>query len=269
MEKLIKGSEVADSDEGGGKTAFAEFFMAVKKGHGECGDSAFVYSDAEKVVAAVFDGVSGEPGASFASSDAAEAALEYLKGLASAGDKEMQEALSRAHLNIKLGSTTAALLFLSRDGSFVIAGIGDSPIYGISKGEVSLELPLARAVGDGDSILKFFYFRNIVTAVLGGPADSLDVGIRKGKLKKGEVLILASDGLSDNLFIKVDGGFIAESSGKEDLEGLIAKRRGPRELVKLLMGEIARRLEAGKTERKGGVLVPKEDDIAIVALRKL
>ncbi len=269
MEKLICGGDVAGSAHASGKIGFCEFALIVKKGHGECGDSAFVYCDKEILVAAVFDGVSGEPGASFASSDAAKAALSFLKTVKTPSEAAMKEALTKAHLAIRLGATTATILHLAKDGSFMLASIGDSPAYSInSRGALALEMPLARTVGDGDSILKFFYFRNLVTSVLGSLGD-LNVNIRSGKLKKGEILILASDGLSDNLYMEVRGGFVTDSSGKKDLSAIIGKLRSPSALVKKLLSVLEKRILDGRKEGAGRVLAPKEDDIAIAAIRRL
>ena len=268
MEKLIKGRDVTDQESSSGKSSFCQFSVTVKKGHPECGDSAFVFSDDKKLIIGIFDGVSGEPGAEEASSDAAEAALDYLKGLDKAGEKEIKEALSRAHLAINISSTTASLLFLRKDGSFIVAAIGDSPIYGVdSKGKLGLEVPLARTVKDNDSILKYFAFRNYITAALGGPAELLEVSIRSGKLKKGEMFIIASDGLSDNLFVKVKEGYVTDSSGIDDLQSLIRKKNVPSAMVKTLMAEIEKRLSTGRIEKKNSSLVPKEDDIAIAVVK--
>lgn len=269
MEKIIRGEDVRNPEHFTGKTAFCAYSMVIRKGHGECGDSAFVYADDGKVVAAVFDGVSGEPGAALASSDAACATLDYLKKLPQADEDAIKETFTKAHLAIRFGATTAALLFIKEDGSFTIASIGDSPIYSINgKGKLSLELPLARAVGDGDSILKFFYYRNLVTSVLGSPGE-LNLSIRQGKLKKGELFILASDGLSDNLFVKTKGGFVTDSSGEEDLKALVNRKKSPEAIVGRLLSELEKRISKGKVERKGAILVPKEDDIAIIVVKWL
>jgi serine/threonine protein phosphatase PrpC len=267
MEKLIK--KVKAQKGASGKNPFSEFSMMVRKGHSECGDSAFIFSDDKKLVVGIFDGVSGDPGAEVASSDAAEATLKYLKGLDKAKEKDMKEALSKAHLAIKIGSTTGLILFLERDGSFIVASIGDSPVYSITEGKASLELPLARAVKDGDAILKFFAFRNLINAALGGPAEYLNVSIRSGKLKKGEMFILASDGLMDNLFVEVKGGYVTDSSGSADLGSLIRRKKTPAAIVKLLMETIEKRIKVGKVEKKGRVLHPKDDDIAIAVVKRL
>lgn len=268
MQKIIRGTEVSGLVEAAVSNGFSESFCIVKKGHEECGDSAFVYADEDKAILAVFDGVSGEEGASAASSVAAESILSALVPQARISEGKMKEAVLKAHGEIKFGLTTAAILFLEKSGSFLLAGVGDSPVYGINrKGQVSLELPLARNVGDKDSILKFFYFRNLLTSALGGGTPEVSLNLRKGKLGKGEVLILASDGLADNLFVATDDGYVTESSGLADLSSLIGKRKEPEKIVRTLFAEISKRLSVGRVELRKSMLVPKEDDIAIIAVR--
>jgi len=269
MEKLIKGSEVTTQAKAQGKSRFCDFAIFVRKGHPECGDSAFIYSDEDKLVAAVFDGVSGEPGAAFASADAAEAVLAFLKTVPKPSESSMKEALTKAHLAIRIGYTTITLLHMYKDGAFLIASIGDSPVYGIGKdGKIALELPLDRAVKDGDSILKYFAFRNMVTCVLGGQME-LNVHMLSGRLEAGHALVIASDGISDNLFVKVKNGYVADSSGTHDLEKIIGKLRSPKAIVNRLLLVIEKRIRGEKIEDPGRMLVPKEDDLAIIAVRRI
>ena len=269
MEKLILGSGVSDSRSASGKTRFCEFSFVVKKGHSECGDSAFVYCDERKLIAAVLDGVSGDPGAALASSDAANAILDSLKGEETIDQKKLEDAFTKGHCAIRLGSTTVSLLFLKNDGSFVIAGIGDSPIFSIDeKEQISLELPMARIVGDDDSILKFLYFRNMVTSVLGSIGE-IKINIRSGKLKEGETFIIASDGLSDNLFFEVENGYVKDCSGITDLKAILSGKKPAKAITKALIDEIEKRLQKGKIEEKNRLLVPKDDDISIIAIRRI
>jgi serine/threonine protein phosphatase PrpC len=268
MEKLFAGTKITTSATCTAGTGFCDFSLTVKKGHDECGDSAFAYCDDGKVVIGIFDGVSGEPGAASASSAAAAAALAFLKKLARCDEKQMHAALMEAQLALTGGYTTATILFLQKDGSFLIAGVGDSPAYGISaKGAVSLEIPQARPTADDDSIFKFFYFRNLVTSVLGPHGKDVPIQMRKGKLKKGDMILLASDGLSDNLWVKVHDGYVKDGSGTDDLKSLVGRECEPEKMVSLLLKEVAKRIAVGRIEKKGLMLVPKEDDIAIAALR--
>lgn len=244
--------------------------MTVKKCHEECGDSAFAYEDGQKLIIAVLDGVSGEPGAAAASSEAAIALLSFLKKHDKINGTVMKEAFAHAQENVTTGFTTAAVLFLQKSGQFLMAAVGDSPIYGIEKpGEISLELPISRPVGDKDSILKFFTLRNLVTSVLGPSGTDVHINMTSGTFSKGQVLILASDGLTDNLFMETSEGYVTDSSGKQDLKALIGKEHKPQAMVKKLMAEVVKRLKSGRKEKGNGVLVPKQDDIAIAVVRRL
>ncbi|HSB46516.1 MAG TPA: protein phosphatase 2C domain-containing protein [Candidatus Bilamarchaeum sp.] len=262
MERLIAG--VTDSGSASGKCRFGQFSVLVKKGHDDCGDSAFVFSDDDKVIIAVFDGVSGEAGAANASSEAAKAVLGSLRGETKIDAKKMEAALRSAAQKITFGLTTAAVAFIQKDGKFLVAGIGDSPVYGISKNEVSLELPLARAVKDGDAVFKYFYYRNLLTSAIGQDSSG-ELAIRSGRLEKGEGILLASDGLSDNLYVIVKEGFVTDSSGCDDLRSLLKGKKSAESIVAFLAGEVAKRVSAGKIERPGSLLVPKEDDLSIAA----
>jgi serine/threonine protein phosphatase PrpC len=268
MEKSIRAGDVADAAEVHGKSGFCEYAATVRKGHAECGDSAFVHCDADNIVAGVLDGVSGEPGASFASSDAAEAILAHLKSLRKPSQGAMEEALIKAHLAIRIGFTTATVLHMHRDGSFVIASIGDSPIFGVAPGaKASLEVPLDRAVKDGDSVLKYFHYRNMVTCVLGGQME-LHAHMLAGRLKEGHMLILASDGISDNLFVKVHNGYVSDSTGTDDILAIIGSRCSAAAVAGALADAAQERMRGRKAEEPGRMIVPKDDDIAIIAVRK-
>ncbi len=269
MEKLLLGSGIETKAEYGGKTKLCEFHVLVKKGHEECGDSAFAYADDSQVIMAVLDGVSGEAGAASASSLAATAVLESLKG-ERLTEKSIREAFISASERIMHGLTTISVVMIDKSGRFIMASVGDSPIYGITKGgDIGLEHPLGRPVADGDSLLKFLSFRNLVTSVLGPSRADIAIRMSKGTMKGGEMVIIASDGLSDNLFLMTKEGYVKDSSGVQDLKELIGGLKSPERIVKMLEKEIEDRISKGKVEKKGKVLVPKEDDIAIIALRWL
>jgi len=267
MEKVMRGTTITKSKSASAKTSFCELFVLVKKGHEECGDSAFAFCDEDKAVIGVFDGVSGEAGAASASSQAADAVLACLKKTGKCDDKKMREAISKAQNAIDNGFTTAVILFVEKDGSFVIASIGDSPAYGInSEGNVELELPLARAVGSGDSLFKFLHFRNLVTSVMGPGGGEASLHVRKGKLKKGEMFLLASDGLSDNLWLKVKEGYVVDCSGSDDLKKMVGKKKSPKKIVQKLAAEMEKRIRGGRKEEKDSLLDPKTDDIAMAVI---
>jgi len=267
MERLIPGESVSGSESSGGRAPFCSFSMLVEQGHGECGDSAFVFHNKERLIAGVFDGVSGDPCAAIASADAAKAVMSHLKGIRKPSEKDVEDAFTAGQLAIRLGATTASVLVLCSDGSFIIASIGDSPVFSLERGgRACLELPLARVVSEGDSILKFFHFRNYVSSVLGSD-NELKLHMRSGKLKKGESFIIASDGLGDNLAMEAEDGYVIDSSGESDLKNIIGKKREPGEIIRAIMSVLHKRIKGGRKEDGKSIIVPKEDDIAIIAVR--
>lgn len=274
MERIIRGSEVQKSIEFSGSTNFCDFFGIVRKGHEICGDSAFVYTDENKTIIAVFDGVSGEPGADLASAEAADFFLNFLKKFDTISQKKMNDAAHFAREHVKSGFTTASIIFLEKNGTFLAASVGDSPIYSLDKNEkIDIELPLSRPVGDGDSILKFFNFRVFVSTVFGGfhsgKNPEIHMNMRKGRIAKDEILIVASDCLIDNLYVEFNDGYITESAGKSDLKSLIGSLREPKKIIGILSDEIEKRSKGKKIESGSKILEPKLDDLTIIALRRL
>lgn len=268
MERLIRGDQIKNEETCSGNSNFFDFSVIVRKGHAECGDSAFVYHDDKKAILGVFDGVSGEAGAASASSEAAECMLNNLKAADKADEKVLKKVFLHASAGINKGYTTSSLLFAQKNGAFILASVGDSPIYSVNrKGKICLELPLARVVGDKTAIFKFFSFRNMVTSVLGPGIKDLNLNLRRGKLKKGEILILATDGLADNLYVKVHEGFVTDSSGTGDIAYLLGQERDPGKITRMFVKETAKRIKTGKIQQSERILVPKEDDITVAVFR--
>ena len=277
IERVLDGSTIADSESLDFESSPYAISVLVKKGHDECGDSAFVFCGKSKIIMALFDGVSGEPGASKASGDAARSILGSLKGKDRISEQDIICALQRADADIRFGFTTALVLSIDREShGFLIASVGDSAAYSRdSKGAVSLELPMSRAVRDGDSIMRFFSYRNLVSSILGqGRAcgsqerPGCDIPILSGKIGKGEAIILASDALADNLFMKTRDGLVTDSSGTEDLRRIIAKDKEPKMIVAKLRAEIKNRIKGGRVDKDGAVLIPKQDDLSIAVISR-
>ncbi len=269
MEKLLLGKGISDKASASCESKICNLHMVVIKGHGECGDSAFAYCDDERVIIAVFDGVSGEPDASHASSLAATDIIEFLKPKPH-NDRNIRDAIIHASKEILKGYTTASIISITKDGSFIMATVGDSPIYGMDKeGELGLEIRPGRPVGKGDAIFKFMNFRTLVTSVLGPSEIDMEIQMKEGKISKDEIIILSSDGLSDNLFVKVKDGYVEDASGADDLKELIGEMKTPEKIVKTLEEELKSRISKGNVEKPGLVLHPKPDDLAIIVLRWL
>lgn len=245
---------------------FGPLHYIVRQGHEECGDDIAIYEDDKKLILAVFDGVSGEEGAKNAAKTASQTILNSLKIHDVVNENLLKMAIIDANKEIEKGFTTISLAFIEKTGKITLASVGDSAIYSKSKGKIYLELPLGRAVGNGDSIMKFFAFRNIVTSVLGPSESDMEVHIADGILTKGDILIIASDGLVDNLFVETKNGLISDSSGVNDLESLI-KSNEPKEIIKELVDTIDLRLKTGRIEESDKIIEPKKDDLSIIVFR--
>ena len=265
--KLL-GSAIGGEERGGFQEGFAEVSYVVRKGHEACGDSAFAYVDDRKAIIAVFDGVSGEPGAEQASSVAAVATLNSLKAKDSPTKDDIQEAFVEAHSNITYGFTTAAVAVVERKGRFISGSVGDSTLYSLGrKGRVRLELVPMRIVGNGTPVMDFLMQRAVVPVALGLPSD-MQIYMREGRLSDGDSLLLMTDAVLDNLSVNVRKGKVSDCSGVADLTRILRGAAGIKEAVSRIRDEIVRRMDARFDIRDpDAVLVAKQDDMAIVGLR--
>jgi len=265
--KLL-GNGIGDEEKGSFSEGFVDVAYVVRKGHAVCGDSAFAYVDDRKAVVAVFDGVSGEPGAEEASSIAALAMLNHLKGIDSPTRNDLQESLVNAHANVIVGYTTATIAVVEKGGRFICASVGDSTIYSLGKNNrMKLELEPMRTVGKGTQADEFIFQRMVVPSALGLDAD-MQILMREGKLGDGDILLVMTDAVMDNLRIKLKAGKVADISGLEDLKLIIGDASGTAAIVNRVRDEIVRRMKARFDIREeGSMLVSKLDDLAIVGLR--
>ena len=271
-ERMIAGEDVRVTVRWSGKSPFCESALLVRKKNraAACGDSVFSYSDQEKAVLGVFDGVGKEADAGMASSKAAAGALSYLKEIGLPDCPSlilcMKEAFRQAAMSIKLGDTTAVMAFIQKTGSGVIGSAGDSPAYLVrSDGTTKLQLPLDNKVGDGALVPDFFSQRSITVSCL--PLTWDRAHIIPIQLNEGDRLVLASDGLSDNLYVSVRRNRVTDCSGAVDLCKLVGGEHSPTGMITLLADEVARRMEARSIWKWGRIMLSKPDDVAIAALR--
>ncbi len=250
------------------KEAFADISYFVRRGHSVCGDSAFVHVDDSKVVAAVLDGVSGEEGADHASSVAAVAIVNYLRGIAAPDKDDIQDAFVKAHINLSFGLTTVVLAVIMKDGRFLCGSVGDSMAYSLdTKGTVRLELPGARVVGPGTPILRFLMYRNVVPAAL-GMQGGMEILFKQGELRQGDSILLMSDGVTDNLTIYVEDGVVKDCGGAKDLALMVEGAKDTRSVVRRIRDEVVKRMEERYDIRDPDrVLVAKKDDVALIGIR--
>lgn len=265
--RLLRGTEISDSALASLDAGFCQLSCLVRKGHDVCGDSAFISCDGNTAFFGVFDGVSGEPGADIASSTAAEIVLKRL-GPRMPSEKAMKGAIVEAHTTVMHGFTTALVVAVRNDGAYLAANVGDSALYSLDNaGGAHLEMPLARIVGNGDTIFRFLAFRDVVKSVVGWHAGGMEIRFQKGRLSEGECLISSTDCLPDNLKLAVSEYNVEDASGDKDLADMV-KPGSTEEMVGRIRSELERRMAMGGQTREGGyLLAPKVDDLAIVAFR--
>ena len=263
----ILGKDVKDKEDGNLKSGFVDFSYFVKKGHDVCGDSAFVYHDEKKAIIAVFDGVSGVDGAEQASSIAAVFILNYLKNMSSPNKDDLQEALVNAHANIVYGFTTALIVVIMKDGKFIAGSVGDSALYSYGKGKLQLELAPLRLVGEGMDFFRYMMGRNIVPNALGMPSD-MEILFRDGALEKGDILLLVTDGIVDNLKILTKENLVTDCSGINDLLAIIETETDVDKIVKRITDCIFLRWENKNVPLVlGEKITIKTDDLDIVGIQ--
>lgn len=154
-----------------------------------CDDTTFV--DAENGIFAVFDGASGEAGASRASGMAAEGMRDFVASRVPKNSEDLGQILTALSGKIsrdeKAGFTTAVVgRFGVRDGKRVLdyASAGDSRIYVVRRnGEVE-QITEDEAIG-GNRIWNGLGFKNFTMTKKG-----------EVEVKKGDMVLFCSDGIT-------------------------------------------------------------------------
>ena len=125
-----------------------------------------------------------------------------------------------------MGSTVSAVYFT--DGTFIVANVGDSPIYLIRDGKIKLisvlhtVLAEQRALDPANAEKLGMEFRHVLTRAM-GTESSVKADIYEIQCFKDDVLVISSDGLSD----KASPDEILELVNQNDLDAAC------KELVKL------------------------------------
>ena len=179
--------------------------------------------------------------------------------------------------------TTATLALILPDGSFDLVSVGDSPAYRLDKTpEYFFEPTISNTVaglliGSKDlDPLTYRGVRNVLTDTVEFSGIRGLVDEHFGVLSTGEILILASDGLSKNLSLPVDGkGKLVSLNGIEDLERFVFGCVDAKAIGELLVPTILKRMTLNfppygyrKVIRSGRVLLPSDDDLSVVILKK-
>lgn len=180
-------------------------------GRRELNEDSFLADD-EMGLAAVADGMGGYSSGEVASAIVVSTLWNDLKN----SEVTLESAVANAHLEVKkgvlegrggagMGSTVVAAKF--SENSFDVAWVGDSRAYiwdghelkQISRDHSYVESLLSRGIISAEDA-KTRNDRNLVTQALGAEAlIELDIGHCQGDLYQGELLLLCSDGLNDEL----------------------------------------------------------------------
>lgn len=229
-----------------------------------CDDSALLVIGDSYILIGVFDGVSGQPNASTASETALITIANYIeKNFKKKKPEELLEnAISEANYAVQAGGTTASIALILNNGDYFYANIGDSHIYKMSNSKVTR---LTKDDRDSSSFASYIKSRYYVGECIGSLITSIDKG--KGKLEKDDAIFAISDGIVDNLFVKIEGGIVTDTSGKQDLEFIFKDKKDIKSMVESLAEEIKKRMQLKEEVIDRGILVPKEDDAAIVIFR--
>lgn len=189
-------------------------------------DSLIVDDDLKLYIVA--DGMGGHRAGEVASRMVVESIHEYMKNINRKNDVEkmakVDEALSHEanHLNFGvykanwevyclsdsdesykgMGSTVSSVYFT--DNTFIAINVGDSPIYLIRKGNIeTLSMPHtmmaehAALAPEGSKPLGKQY-RHLLTRAM-GINETVNPDIREDQVYKGDIFVIASDGLSDKV----------------------------------------------------------------------
>ena len=239
----------------------------IRKGdtHTTCDDAVLWYADDTKQfqLLVVCDGISGE---SFGYKAAETAIKEIRNGIIFGFGKIknkilLQNAIIKAHKTIQQGATTASVVLLLPNGTFFFANVGDSHIYKITDKKVK-RLSSDEKETVGTIIEAYRVTRRFVVQALGAQIKKIHAG--RGKLKKDELLLAATDGFCDNFFIETKKEIVTSANGENDIALIIGNKKEPKEIIETLVKEIKKRMQSTEDiQRKDQILIPKNDDLAV------
>jgi serine/threonine protein phosphatase PrpC len=262
----------------------------------ECQDSAAVFTCEDFLAAGVFDGYAGLGGTLVSEGVAnhlVEVCLEKSKTLAKDLDAKalLLDAAGRladdtfpGNLGTFYGSTGMVALVLP-DGTFSLAAIADSAVYIVGQRSVKRMLnydtvlthDLSYAPAIGMDLDQYSRCRNyVMNTIERSGASNCHVETGTGTLRKGESIVLVSDGITKNLGIivqKEKSRMVAKDvGGCRDLRRIITGKRY--DIANTIMGEISRRRENNCEKKEQArivvseneLLVLQDDDLSIVTI---
>ncbi len=229
-------------------------------------DCAAVYcSDEGHWAALVADGVGGGRGGGQASALAIEAVTSNIRDAKPGGFRpallDGLEAANEQVLAMRLGAGATFAGATIVDGALRSYHVGDCMILVVGqRGRVKLHTVAHSPVGYGfasgyldESEAMFAPYRHLILNMLGSPELRIEVGVPQPLAARDTVLV-ASDGLFDNLFVY-------------EIIDLI--RKGPLDLAAAALAEACRRRMVGEdSEDEESALPSKPDDLAFVLFRR-
>ncbi len=212
------------------------------------------------------------------------------------------EAVSKMLENIKfdeIGGTTALVTLLFPDNRFHSASIGDSPHYLLQAEELSRQFThnLVWSYEDGfctsmqvQGMLLDQYKKlrsRLGPSITDEDVDPQNIEEFSGTLNRGDLLILGTDGFSKNLHLSIDVSTspdlilqakIKDVSGITDLKRIIGPMRNPEQVVSTVLRHIDKRkfldsnptlVHGVKVTTDGNILIPDNDDVTLLAVRRI
>ena len=201
--------------------------------HSENQDSLLI--DSEKLLFGLADGVGGYQGAKVASSLAMEILSRYnVKDEASLRDclLRINDCISSKASELgfeNMGTTISVVKVVTRESRFITANVGDSPILLFRDNKF-------RPVYHDDS------YRNSDPMLMSGiiqylGLDKVEVHTQSVKYSKNDILLICSDGITDNLLHsrrnRLEG--IVHTSAKKIVEAAISERTKPDDMTAILL----------------------------------
>lgn len=206
-------------------------------------DNFFAEADVTRGVFVVADGMGGHAAGEVASEMAVQIIARALLPLQSVRDPNaadvVQRALKDANRAIyermlaevdKQGMGTTASVLVMSDHGYLIGQIGDSRVYLLRDGaliQITKDHSYVQEQVDAGLLTpeqaRYHPYSNVITRCVGA-SDEVDADIYEGELRKGDVFLVASDGLT---------GMVDDRR----LQQLLLARSGPGRIVDALIAE--------------------------------
>jgi serine/threonine protein phosphatase PrpC len=274
------------------KTQYSRVFAKVRKkwDRERCQDTALVSIDGKNALIGVFDGFGGLgdffPG--LVAHDIGNFWKKTKKRITSAQDlKDMLiqtaiRSLLELYSSNMRGGTTAIVAAILPDRRFLVANIGDSVGY-LMDGDGHIRRILEDETmilpdGSRERLSKinlhpdlYSWARNILPGSISEQFGEEQIDICEGVIGPKSRLVLVSDGITKNLFVKTNQeGGVFGVDGCDDLMGITCGRVDVEDIGREIITESAQRASTnirrsfGKGMNEGMLLIPGDDDMSVV-----